>query len=61
VTVLLVSELLCEALAVSPHCKERVDETLTNSLLANIPRQGLPLLSLGRSLPWLAYTFLGKI
>jgi hypothetical protein len=32
---------------VSPHCKERVDESLTNTLLSNIPRQGLPFLSLG--------------
>jgi hypothetical protein len=43
------SELLCETLSVSPQCKDRLDESLTNALLANIPRQGLPLLAQGIS------------
>jgi hypothetical protein len=38
-------EFLCQTLALSPACKDRLDETLTTNLLANIPRHGFPLLS----------------
>ena len=38
-------EFLCQTLAISPHCKDQLDETLTNNLMSNIPKHGFPLLS----------------
>ena len=38
-------EFLCQTLSISPHCKDQLDETLTNNLMSNIPKHGFPLLS----------------
>ena len=38
-------EFLCQTLAISPHCKDQLDETLTQNLMSNIPKHGFPLLS----------------
>ena len=38
-------EFLCQTMAISPYCKDQLDETLTSNLMANIPKHGFPLLS----------------
>ena len=38
-------EFLCQTLAISPQCKDQLDETLTQNLMSNIPKHGFPLLS----------------
>ena len=38
-------EFLCQTMAISPYCKDQLDETLTQNLMANIPKHGFPLLS----------------
>ena len=38
-------EFLCQTLAISPYCKDQLDETLTQNLMTNIPKHGFPLLS----------------
>ena len=38
-------EFLCKIFTISHHCKDQLDETLTNSLMASIPKHGFPLLS----------------
>ena len=43
-------EFLCQTLAISPYCKDQLDETLTNNLMANIPKHGFPLLSFSSGL-----------
>ena len=38
-------EFLCQTMAISPLCKDQLDETLTQNLMSNIPKHGFPLLS----------------
>ena len=38
-------EFLSQTLAIYPHYKDQLDETLTSNLMASIPKHGFPLLS----------------